>query len=388
VSQPDRAYDHPTERFPRAARSTAKKLGIDADKVVDNEDAGPAGTTGDFRLAVPFPGPCDIRFGGVDWAPGADASSSLTDVDVALGAADQTPPSAPTGLTATPHEGSIDLSWSAAADNTAVTAYAVYRWTDPTPIGGSINYTQAHVKVATVTTGTSYTDPGLLPTVLYHYEVRAADAATNVGPRSNQADQYADGTPPTAGDNHDGLWHRTFALRLSGTDSGSGIDHFEYRSGGPGSLWDTGNVVALGSNRLGNPSGARTVTYRAYDRAGNVAEASCVALIDGKAPATTCDAPSGPVAAPLTVHLTPHDADSGVSRTDYSTNYGLTWRSGTSFSLSTPGTYWVIYRSVDNVGNIERYRYRTLIVTGGSSAATRRSPNAGRPAAAGVTVAP
>ena len=42
--------------------------------------------------------------------------------------------------------------------------------------------------MATVTTGTSYTDSGLTNGTTYHYLVRAVDAATNVGPRSAVGD--------------------------------------------------------------------------------------------------------------------------------------------------------------------------------------------------------
>ena len=101
----------------------------------------------------------------------------MPDTDIALGATDQTAPSAPGALTVDPMDGGAGVSWGAASDDTGVTAYHVYRWVDaPTGAG----YTPLPEKVATVTSGTSYTDSGLTNGTTYHYLVRAVDAATNV----------------------------------------------------------------------------------------------------------------------------------------------------------------------------------------------------------------
>ena len=80
---------------------------------------------------------------------------------------DTTPPSAPGSLTATATSSiSVSLSWTAATDNVGVTGYRVLR-------GG--------VQIGT-TTGLSYTDGGRTASTTYAYEVRAVDAAGNVGP--------------------------------------------------------------------------------------------------------------------------------------------------------------------------------------------------------------
>ena len=101
---------------------------------------------------------------------------------------DTTPPTAPTGLTATFNSATnaIDLSWIAATDNVAVTGYRIYRDGGP-------------VAVATVT-GTTFSDAGITGT--HSYQVTAIDAVGNESALSNIASATAAGTvditPPTA----------------------------------------------------------------------------------------------------------------------------------------------------------------------------------------------
>ncbi len=101
----------------------------------------------------------------------ADASSSSTSsADMTLStAADTTPPTVPTSLTATAISSSqINLSWTASTDNVGVTGYNVFR-------GG--------VKIGTVP-GTSFQDSGLSASTSYTYNVSAFDAAGNTSAQS------------------------------------------------------------------------------------------------------------------------------------------------------------------------------------------------------------
>ncbi len=101
---------------------------------------------------------------------------------------DTTPPTAPTGLTATFNSTSnaIDLSWTAATDNVAVTGYRIYRDGGLTPVN-TVN-------------GTTFSDAGLSGT--HSYGVTAIDAAGNESGLSNIASATVvvsgDVTPPTA----------------------------------------------------------------------------------------------------------------------------------------------------------------------------------------------
>lgn len=83
---------------------------------------------------------------------------------------DNTPPTAPSGLTSTgTTSSSVSLQWTAATDENGVTGYDVLR-------NGS---------VVGAPTGTSFTDTGLASGTQFTYTVRARDAAGNLGPASN-----------------------------------------------------------------------------------------------------------------------------------------------------------------------------------------------------------
>ncbi|MGB6496515.1 MAG: Ig-like domain-containing protein, partial [Candidatus Acidiferrum sp.] len=100
------------------------------------------------------------------------SNNSTTSVSISVtvsNTTDTTPPSVPTGLTATAVSSSqINLSWTASTDNVGVTGYNVYR-------NGS--------KIGTSTT-TSYSDSGLTASTSYTYTVSAYDAAGNTSAQS------------------------------------------------------------------------------------------------------------------------------------------------------------------------------------------------------------
>lgn len=168
-------------------------LDDDFDGIVDNEDYGPVGATGDFRVGVPSNISADIRLWQNPWAPGDNFVTGPHDVDLAIGASDATAPDAPTGLTATPSSNKVALDWTAAYDNpggSGVAGYNIYRWRDS--MAGS-TWTDIHKRVATVTAGTtSYEDTQAVNGQTYSYEVRSVDESTNVSARSNTANATPD----------------------------------------------------------------------------------------------------------------------------------------------------------------------------------------------------
>jgi glucose/arabinose dehydrogenase len=92
--------------------------------------------------------------------------------------ADDEAPTTPTGLTGSATGTTVVLSWRAATDNVAVTAYLVYR---------------GNAAIGTITgsaaspPATSFTDSGLRPGVTYRYTVVARDAQGNTSRRSVSA---------------------------------------------------------------------------------------------------------------------------------------------------------------------------------------------------------
>lgn len=105
---------------------------------------------------------------------GNQSAASPTAAATTFGA-DLTAPSTPTGLTATGASASvIDLSWTASTDNFGVTGYKVFR------NGGT-------TEIATVTTGTSFSDTGLAVGSTNSYQVSAFDAAGNQSAKSTSA---------------------------------------------------------------------------------------------------------------------------------------------------------------------------------------------------------
>ena len=92
-------------------------------------------------------------------------------------AAVDSPPSAPTGLSAAAAgSGGVNLSWTAATDDLGVATYEVERCQGAGCSG--------FVQVAT-TASTSLADTGLVASTSYSYRVRARDTGNQVGPYSS-----------------------------------------------------------------------------------------------------------------------------------------------------------------------------------------------------------
>ncbi len=101
---------------------------------------------------------------------------------LASGTSDTTPPSAPTGLSATPVSSSqINLAWTASTDNVGVSGYRIFR-----------NGAQVGAPA-----GLTYSDTGLSPLTGYSYTVAAYDATGNVSAQSASASATTLGQAPT-----------------------------------------------------------------------------------------------------------------------------------------------------------------------------------------------
>ena len=101
------------------------------------------------------------------------------------GGGDVTPPAAPTGLSASAGDGSVDLSWNANGEGD-LAGYTIYRSTNS---GGP------YTAIAGLQSGTSYTDGGVTNGTTYYYVVTASDTTGNESADSNEADATPSGGP-------------------------------------------------------------------------------------------------------------------------------------------------------------------------------------------------
>ena len=107
-------------------------------------------------------------------AAGSSAASAQASATTSAGSSCTTVPSAPAGLTATAASSSgINLSWTAVTPptNCSISSYAVFRSTTSGFTPSSSN------QIATVTSGTTFSDTGLTASTTYYYKVEAVDAA-------------------------------------------------------------------------------------------------------------------------------------------------------------------------------------------------------------------
>ncbi|MFC5409888.1 putative Ig domain-containing protein, partial [Larkinella bovis] len=121
------------------------------------------------------------QHGGDGFKPARPVEQSF---NVVSSAADQQPPTAPASLVLTNiTQNSMQLTWTASTDNVSVSGYEIYR---------------NNVKIADVTSGTSYNATGLAAGTEYYFFVRAVDPTGNVSGNSNTATAKTTGTsgPP------------------------------------------------------------------------------------------------------------------------------------------------------------------------------------------------
>ncbi len=178
-------------------------------------------------------------------------------------------------------------------------------------------------------------------------------------------------SPVTTQTGADGTWHKTpVTVSFTATDASSGVASTQYSTDG-GTTWTTGTSLTIPAPSDGSNDGSHVIQYRSTDNAGNVETAnSCTAKIDTTPPTTTA---SGSDSAwsntPVTVTLTATDAGSGVAATQYSTDGGTTWTTGTSVIVPAPsngandGSHTIQYRSIDVVGNQEPVETRTVNIS-------------------------
>src|SRR6202035_3351991 len=202
---------------------------------------------------------------------------------------DNTPPTAPTNLTATAASASqINLAWTASTDNVGVTGYMVERCQG----AACSNFAQ----IATPS-GTTFNDTGLTASTSYSYRVRATDAAGNLSAYSNTASASTpappDTTPPTAPTNLTATAASASQINLAWTASTDNVGVTGYMvERCAGAACSNFAQIATPSGTTFNDTGLTASTsysyrVRATDAAGNLSAYSNTASASTPAPPDT-----------------------------------------------------------------------------------------------------
>ncbi len=243
---------------------------------------------------------------------------------VAGGTGDTTAPTAPTNLSAAAASPTVvNLSWTAATDNVAVTGYRVERCQS----AGCSVFTEIGQP-----TGTTFSDLGRSASTSYSYRVRAIDAATNLGPYSATATATTpalpDTTAPTAPTNLSAAAASPTVVNLSWTAATDNVAVTGYRvercqSAGCSVFTEIGQPTGTTFSDLGR-SASTSYSYRvrAIDAATNLgpysatATATTPALPDTTAPTAPTNL-SAAAASPTVVNLSWTAATDNVAVTGY-----------------------------------------------------------------------
>jgi parallel beta-helix repeat protein len=315
-----------------------------------------------------------LTFADTGLADGTGYTYTVTAVDgvghesgasnaVQVGTTDTSPPTAPTDLSAVAVAGSnqINLSWTAATDNVAVTGYQIIR------NGAKID------EIGAVTT---YSDTTTSPGTAYTYTVRAVDAAGLVSPDSNSASASgADTVAPTA---PSGLAATVVAsdrvdLAWSAATDAVGVTGYRVFRDGVSLGNDLGAAVHTYSDTGAAAGATYAYTVKAFDAAGNVSAASNTAT------ATTFLFSDGFE----TANLSRWTSSVGL-RTESATVFAGSWAAQGTSNKGT--TAYAVKQLATGRTNLY-YRARILIVGGKPSTVdVLRFRTAGTPGASILTV--
>jgi glucose/arabinose dehydrogenase/chitodextrinase len=249
-----------------------------------------------------------------------DASGNLSGYSAVATAStpaqsDTTPPSAPTGLSATAVSSSrIDLRWTASTDNVGVAGYRVERCQGTS----CTNFAQVGTPTAT-----TYSSTGLQANTSYRFRVRAVDAAGNLSPYSAIVTGQTlanDTTRPTAPTGLTATAVGPTGINVGWTASSDNIGVTGYqveRCQGAGCN-NFAQIATPSSTTYGDTSLSPSTTYRyrvrAVDAAGNLSTYSTAAT------ATT----------PAVLDTTPPTDPTGLTATAAgSSQVGLSWTAST-----------------------------------------------------------
>lgn len=295
----------------------------------------------------PVDGNGNIRGADGTWDIGAYEYTSGTPLDP-----DTTPPTSPTGLSASaPSQSSISVSWTASTDpivagqtTSGVSNYIVERCQS----SGCSNFTQVGTPTAS-----PFVDSGLTPNTFYNYHVRAIDGSGNLSGWSNvvgATTQTPDTTPPSTPSSLSASASSSSQIDLTWTASTDNIAVTSYtveRCSGT----SCANFTQVGtptSNSYSDTGLSATTTYRyrvrAVDGAGNNSSYSNIAS------ATTPAAP--PVSQNMMLGLNLNEG-TGTTTADVSGhNHTGTLQNGTAWNTTGKYNNSLTFDGVDDVVDI------------------------------------
>ena len=251
----------------------------------------------------------------VNWAGEGPASNEATATPAGA-------PGAPTGLTATPGDAQVTLTWTSPASDggSPITNYRIHRGLSP---GGEVFLVQ-------IGNLTAYLDPGLTNGVTYYYTVSAVNAIGE-GPQSNEANATPSAAPsvpsaPQALGAVAGNAQVDLTWSASASDGGSPITNYRIHRGlspgGEAFLVQVGNVLAFTDMGLTNG-----VTYYYTVSAVNAIGEGPASNEASATPATIPSAPIGLAATPgngqVVLDWSAPASDGGFPITNYRIHRGL-----------------------------------------------------------------
>ncbi|MGO4882053.1 MAG: fibronectin type III domain-containing protein [Bryobacteraceae bacterium] len=274
-----------------------------------------------------------------------DSAGDLSPVTPPVAFTALQPPSAPTGLAATPTSATNDgLTWNAAASGgLPVSWYLVFRGSSPSNLS----------QMATVT-GTTYTDKTMTAGSTYYYGIEAKDSGSDISAMSSLALVTAP-QPPAAPTGFNATGTSTTNANLSWNASVSGglpvSWYLVFRGSSPSSLSQIGTVS-------GTTYTDRTMTAGSTYYYG----------IEAKDSGGDISAMTPPVAVTA---LQPPSAPTGIAATANSTtNAGLSWNA--SVSGGPPVNWYLIFRgsspsSLSQIATVTGTSYIDTTMTAGNT---------------------
>ena len=289
-------------------------------------------TTYTAPFAVTAEGTTTVEYLSIDGAGNTEATKTAT---VRI---DRTAPSVTDDAPGTWVNGPVDVSLSATDTGAGVESVALLHSTAQTPQ----TPTPARSRSAPRAPPRSSTAP---PT-RWATPVRIRTAVVRI-----------DDTAPVSSDDAPAGWARgAVAVKLSATDTHSGITRTAWSLDGSGVATYTAPIQVAGD-------GTHTIEYASTDIKGNTESTRTATVrIDDTAPVTTCDAVASYTATAV-VSFTASDTLSGVARTEYRIDGGG-WTAGQNVVTSAPGRHVLDYRSTDMAGNIEDFKSSAFDVVG------------------------